>query len=257
MPANLATALLSSLLLLAALPGQVSASTDNDDLQDTVRFNVSPNGYPPYLIVENDHLGGIVWDVMSRISERLQLTLEPLKIPRKRVDELILNGFVDATPRAVEWTSQPERFLYSDPIVQVEEVLFYPHDRAFEFQSPDDLAGKTLVTHLGYYHAKLAELFESGRTQRFDVVGDAEVFRYLLDSERFDGAIADRLVGRWVIRNHPYMAGALATSQASISNYSLRLMVRPELTGFMHRFNSELTRLKASGELSDILASYR
>ncbi len=66
--------------------------------QKTFRFNVSPSGYPPYLILENSQPSGIMWDVVARISERLGYELVAKRVPRKRVDQMLLDGFIDGTP---------------------------------------------------------------------------------------------------------------------------------------------------------------
>ncbi|MDX1755677.1 MAG: transporter substrate-binding domain-containing protein [Marinobacter sp.] len=227
------------------------------DLDGILRLNVSPNGYPPYLIVEDHNLSGIIWDVVSRIAGRLEYDVAPIQIPRKRVDELVLRGYIDATPRAIEWTKQPERFLFTDPIVNVEEVFFYPANTDFRYQAPMDLEAKTIVTHLGYQYPALRQVFEYGMAERFDVNNDVDMFRYLLDGDRFDAAIADRLVGQWIIRNHPKMDGLLTATDNSVSNYGFRLMVRQDLAEFVDAFNAELAQLKASGELDRILSEYR
>ncbi|MDC0663530.1 substrate-binding periplasmic protein [Marinobacter sp. SS21] len=235
-------------------PVSESAATEVDGI---LRLNVSPKGYPPYLIIDDDRMSGIIWDVVARISEQLQYQIAPIKIPRKRVDELVYKGYVDATPRAIEWTQEPDRFLFTDPIVNVEEVFFYPAGKEFQFQTPMDLEAKTIVTHLGYRYPALRQMFDHGLAQRFDVNDDVDLFRYLLDSDRFDAAIADRLVGQWIIRNHPSMDGMLKATANSLSDYGFRLMVRRDLDGFVAAFNDKLAELKASGELEQILSAYR
>ncbi len=250
----------TAVMLLAAetwaneTPVSTSAAKEVDGI---LRLNVSPNGYPPYLIIEDDRMSGIIWDVVARISEKLQYQIAPIKIPRKRVDELVYKGYVDATPRAIEWTEEPERFLFSDPIVYVEEVFFYPAGKDFQYQTPMDLEAKTIVTHLGYQYPVLRQMFDHGLAHRFDVNDDVDLFRYLLDGDRFDAAIADRLVGQWIIRNHPNMDGRLNATANSLSDFGFRLMVRKDLDGFVAAFNDKLAELKASGELEQILSEYR
>lgn len=238
-------------------PGNHESEREETGLAGTLRLNVSPNGYPPYLIVENEQYSGIIWDTVTAIADRLDVQVAPIKIPRKRVDELVMKGYIDATPRAIEWTDHPENYLYTDPIVHVEEVFFYRTSDPFDYASKFDLDSKTIVTHLGYQYPSLSPMFEDGLTQRFDVTGDVEMFRYLLDGRRFDAAIADRLVGQWIIRNTPDMSGSLRATDASISNYGFRLMVRKDLEAFVRQFNAELTALKTDGGMEQILDRYR
>lgn len=127
-----------------ALSFNISAASH----QKTFHFNVSPNGYPPYLIVEQEQPSGIIWDVVSLIGQRLNYNVVPKKIPRKRVDEMLLDGVIDGTSRAREWTENPNRFLFTDSVVPIEEVFFVPRESKLEYRSPQDLYSKTVVTHL-------------------------------------------------------------------------------------------------------------
>ncbi len=219
-------------------------------------FNVSPNGYPPYLIVENPEPAGIMWDVVELIVPRLGYRVEARKIPRKRVDQMLEEGYIDGTPRAIEWTEEPEKFLFTDPVVHVEEVFFFPNESDLDYQHPSDLFGKTVVTHLGYLYPTLAPYFEDRRIKRFDVSRDRDMFRFLRHGDRFDTALADRLVGQWILRNEG-MADEFRSSGRAISQYGFRLMLRPDWTDFADSFNQELELVRENGELDAILANYR
>ncbi|MEC7815109.1 MAG: transporter substrate-binding domain-containing protein [Pseudomonadota bacterium] len=255
------TGWLATGLMLAAGPAfadehasKTLASTGID--ASTFVFNVSPNGYPPYMIVEGDQESGIMLDVLERIAPRIGYQVETRKIPRKRVDQMLLEDYIDGTPRAIEWTQEPEQFLFTDPIVQVEEVFFFPEGSTLDYRSPRDLFGKTLVTHLGYQYPALEPHLSAGDITRFDVSRDEDMFRYLMHGDRFHAAVADRLVGKWILRNQS-AAGSFRTSSSAISEYGFRIMVRPEAAGFVEAFNRELKKLRDSGELDTILADYR
>ncbi|MCK7551910.1 substrate-binding periplasmic protein [Marinobacter goseongensis] len=107
----------------------------NEQSTKTLRFNVSPNGYPPYLIVKNNQPAGIMWDVVTLIAERIGYDVVAEQVPRKRVDTMLQEGYIDSTPRAIEWTDNPEQFLFTDPVVAVEEVLFIPAGSDLHYDS--------------------------------------------------------------------------------------------------------------------------
>ncbi|MFO7528425.1 MAG: transporter substrate-binding domain-containing protein [Marinobacter sp.] len=241
-------------LLSSALLFPIKASEASE--KQTVRFNVSPDGYPPYLIVENQTPSGIMWDVMSLITDRLGYELIAEKVPRKRVDQMLLEGYIDATPRAREWTDEPEKFLFTDPVVAIEEVFFIPKDSELVYRTPEDLFSKTIVTHLGYIYPALEPHLESGKIQRFDVARDREMFLYVLHGDRFDAAVADRLVGNWFLRNQG-LRDRFRTSAKSISTFGFRIMLRKDCQDFANEFNRELARIRENGELDAILANYR
>ncbi|WP_375193773.1 substrate-binding periplasmic protein [Marinobacter sp.] len=250
---RLALLFVSAFLFLAS---PFVSAVGNTDQSRVFHFNISPNGYPPYLIVDGSEPSGIMWDVVTTICKRLGYGIKPEQIPRKRVDQMLLEGYIDGTPRAREWVENPERFLFTDPVVDIEEVFFVPGPTPFSYSSPEDLLSKTIVTHLGYRYPPLEPYFEDGRIRRFDVSRDRDMFTFVLHGQRFDAAVADKLVGRWILRNEGLQKQFSITSE-SISNYGFRLMLRKDWQAFANDFNAELARMKANGELDAILANYR
>ncbi len=226
--------------------------------QDCVfRFNVSATSYPPYLIHNEDgSYSGIAFDVVRRITQRLGYEFSVLRIPRKRVDTMLLDGHIDGTTRAREWTSNPDQFLFTDPIVPVREVFFAPADSKFHFTTVDDLKDITVVTPLGYHYPLLQPLFDSQTIKRYEVADDKDLFTYLLHGRGLDVTIADLAVGQWVIRQRDWQ-GKFRHSEQAISDYGYRLMLRPDWTEFADAFDNELAAMKSRGELEEILDQYR
>jgi len=246
--------LLPFALLYAAV--STSAWADTQNAIKTFRLNISPHGYPPYLIVDGETPSGILWDVMTTIAPRLGYELVPRKIPRKRVDNMLLDGYIDGTLRAIEWTEQPDKYLFTRAVVDVEEVLFFHHESTADYSHPSDLFGQTIVAHLGYKYPSLAPYFEQEKINRFNVSSDKDLFRYVLLGERFDAALADRLVGQWILRNEG-LSNQFRASTGNISEYGYRLMLRKDWTEFAQGFNRELSAMRENGELDAILANYR
>jgi len=224
--------------------------------QKVFRFNVSPNGYPPYMIVDQEAPTGIMWDVVSLISARIGVRIVPQQIPRKRVDQMLLDGYIDGTSRAREWVQEPDKFLFTNPVVDIQEVFFTPKHAGKTYHSPEDLFSKTLVTHLGYMYPELQPYFESGDIKRFDVSRDRDMFNFVLHGDRFDAAVVDLLVGRWILKNEG-LQDLFTVSSNNISSYGFRVMFRKENRSFVDKFNAELERIRKNGELEAILANYR
>ncbi|WP_225314456.1 substrate-binding periplasmic protein [Marinobacter halotolerans] len=237
------------------LPAFAVAETGATDTK-VLRFNVSPNGYPPYLITDGEQTSGIMWTVLEEIAGRLGYQLEAQKVPRKRVDQMLLEGFIDGTSRAKEWTSRPEDFVFTDPIVTIEEVVFFPSGSPHDFEVVEDLFSLTLVTHLGYHYPTLKPHFESGRIERFDVARDQDLFVYVLKGDGLDAAVADRLVGQWILFTKD-MRDRFRASEATLSEVGFRIMLRPEWQSFATAFNRELASMRQNGEIEAILAQYR
>lgn len=219
-------------------------------------FNVSPAGYPPYTIVHKDgSASGIMWDVLTHIASRHGIQVKAVRVPRKRVDTFILDGRLDATARAVEWTTHPERFLFTDPIINTEEVFFSLKTRPFQYAAPDSLRGQTVITHLGYEYPKIKPMFDSGAAKRFDVERDVDMFRFVLQGKSFHELIAERHVGEWIIRQHGWK-GRFTYAPTPLTRLGFPLMFNRRWKGFVSQFNRDLRQMKKDGELAAILARY-
>jgi len=252
-------AIASLILLFSSLSGTATLASDSNASQQgerVFRFNVSPNGYPPYLITKDNEHSGIMWDVVSLITERLGYRVVAEKIPRKRVDQMLIDGYIDGTTRAREWTDNPEDFVFTDPVVNIEEVLFIPRESDLTFEVPEDLFARTLVTHLGYHYPVLEPHFESGQIKRFDVSRDRDMFRYVLHGEDLDAAVADQLVGKWILLNEG-LQKEFRTTSTKLSEYGFRVMLRKDWAPFAESFNRELKKLRDNGTLEEILSNYR
>ncbi|MBU2874348.1 transporter substrate-binding domain-containing protein [Marinobacter salexigens] len=220
------------------------------------RLNISPNGYPPYMIADQEEPAGIMWDIVSLITGRLGYQLIAEKIPRKRVDQMLLDGYIDATPRAIEWAHEPEKYLFTAPVVDIQEVFFTPKHAKKTYQKAEDLFSKTVVTHLGYLYPQLQPYFKSGAINRFDVSQERDMFNFLLHGDRFDAAVVDLLVGKWVLKKEG-LQDQFRASSSDMNSYGFRLMMRRDSQLFVDRFNAELARIRESGELEAILANYQ
>ena len=244
---------LAALLLLAASFSVMGATTGE---QKIFRFNVSPDGYPPYLITQDGQPSGILWDVVSLICERLNYRVVPVQIPRKRVDGMLLDGYFDGTSRAIEWTDSPDKFLFTRPIVDIEQVLFTPADSERIYDIRRGYLPKNVVTHLGYYYPDLDPYFRAGTVRRFDVPRERDLFTFLVHGKGFDAAITDRRVGLWILRNEN-LEDKVRVARHGLRRYGYRLMLRKDWVGFARRFNKELQHIRRNGELDAILQAYR
>lgn len=251
---HLAGGLELAILLLWAVSFSALGATAQE--QKVFRFNISPDGYPPYLITKGEQPSGIIWDVVNLITGRMGYKVVPAQIPRKRVDRMLLEGYIDGTSRAVEWTDNPERFLFTMPIVSIEQVFFTPSSSEQVYDAANGYLPKIVVTHLGYRYPELEPYFNAGTVRRFDVPRERDLFTFLIHGKGFDAAITDRRVGQWIIRNENLEAKVRVAHQ-SIRQYGYRLMLRKDWAGFARKFNKELERIRRNGELDAILAPYR
>ena len=223
---------------------------------DTITMNISPTGYPPYMIkVEQGPAKGIMVEVLNYIAYKNGYQLETVGIPKKRVAMTLLAGGIDATATAREWISQPEQYLFSDVIVVVKDVLFSPKTRPVKFEKIDDLLGKTLGTHLGYNYPMLDEYFADRRINKTEANTELAMLQMTL-RKRNDATIVTDLVGQWIIKNNPAMQDKFVISSKTLNSFDYRLMFNKKWQPFVQLFNRELAAMRINGELDRILDQY-
>jgi hypothetical protein len=57
--------------------------------EKTTTFGVTPAGWPPYPIVQQDHISGVAVDVLSNIATHLGYEMKVLEFPEKRAHRKI------------------------------------------------------------------------------------------------------------------------------------------------------------------------
>lgn len=221
-------------------------------------MNMSPGGFPPYMIYDPDAgiRQGILYDILVRLVEPLGYRVVTDAIPRKRVAQMMQLGTLDVSERAKEWEEDPGQYLWSDPVIEVENRVVSLAKAPLEFRSPRDLAGKTLATILGYTYPELDEVFQSGLVHRVDVLNPEAQLRMVL-SGRADGAVLYGAVAEYTIRDAGLPKAQLALSRSSFGAVGYRYMFAKRWEALVPLVNRGLARLKESGDLDRITAAYR
>ena len=221
-----------------------------------IHFNVSVNGYPPYTIVEEDDTSGLMWQVLATYVREHGGELIPHELPPRRVEPFLLAGEIDVSMRAIEWTDDPGRFLFTDPLVTTRDVIVSVRDRALNYEGPESLVDKRVLAQLGFFYPVFDELVANNQAERVDVRSEQEVLRRLRDGSHFDAGIMDYHVARWVMANNGW-EGHFHISEKPVSSAEYRLMFRPERKEVVEQFNEWLRAFRASGDLRAIEEQYR
>lgn len=249
------------LLALMLLTGAQLAFSDDatgQDTRSTLKFNISPGGYPPYTIAYPDGtVSGIFWDVLSIITQRLDLRLEWVEIPAKRSDVLLQEGYSDVTMRAIEWAEHPDHFVFSDPVMMTRDAIFSHRNSPHTIRTINDLHG-TLLTRLGFKYPWLEDSIRRGAVEVIPVQDQRPMFKRLYQGEgRFVGAVSNLYAGYWVLRNNPQWAEVIDEAPIRVEEVGFRLMFPPRHAELVPAINRELGKLRESGELDRIINAYR
>jgi len=234
----------------------VLANNDGGNEKKTVIFNISKQGYPPFMLpgdTENQP-SGIIYEILKKILSKQGLSVETISIPKNREQRYFELGYVDAHATAVEWIDQPQNYVFSDPILEIRNVVFSRADAPLQFQQLENLIGKKLITRLGFLYPPLTTLFETGKIGRQDTTSNLSMLKMVLGG-RGDGAIMNDAVGAWIIKENQ-LSGQFVASYNSITNYGYRIMFSKEWEFLITAFNQELNQMKQTGEIEEICARY-
>ncbi len=221
-------------------------------------FNVGAEGWPPYSIVEGDgKISGIMTDVLLIVAAKYGIKVRITTFPSKRGAYMLESGEIDARPKAKEWVKEPEKFIWSDPVLNSVDVLISLKEKKLDFKSLDDLIGKRIGTHFGYGYPTLEPFFASGKIERWDSHSQKHMLE-MVTWGRTDAAIFNKFVALWLIKTEFQLEGKIDFSEKKIAEAGYRFMFTPkhDWQPFVDFFNKELIQMKENGKLTKIIEKY-
>lgn len=226
----------------------------------SITVGVSTAGWSPFVIAEGQgQLSGIVLDIVMAAAGSSGYTVSVIQVPQKRVFELLSSGDVDAVIKAREWVKNPDDFLWSDPLLELSDVLVFNRSNPIDFKTVHDLEGKTLGVVHGYVYPTLAQSFEDmtiHKHQNYYI----EALLHMVLERRIDAAVCNKYVALWHFANSPNLPEKrFGFSANSIDSARVRLGItkNEDRQIFLERFNAELARMQSDGRLDTILNRYR
>jgi len=222
----------------------------------TIVLNMGGKDYPPYLILKDDKKPeGIMYEVLQSIASKYNYVVVPARVPRKRVTLFIINGKLDATPRAKQWTKNPDDFLFTDKIIDFKDLIFYLKTNKLIFNDVKDLFGKRISTHTGYKYPLLEKYFKTNKIKRDDSNYELSMIRKVI-AKRTDGVIINEKVGEWLLKTNGW-TNKFEKTDKDLGNVGYRIMFSKKWKPFVDNFNKELENMKKNGELDKILNKYK
>ena len=218
-------------------------------------------GWPPYNIVpKNDMIKpfGISQDIINEVTDLYGIELRNERYPEKRNQLYLLEGKIDLRSKAKEWVENPDLFYWSDPYIDVTEVIMYLKSKPLTIISIEDLFDKTIGTRLGYGYQLFKEYFEHDKIIRQDSTNDILLFR-MLASERTDAAIVNKTVALWTIKENPEFNDLFEFTELEVGTAGYRFMFtkKYDWRPFIKFLDKELKQMKEDGRLNKILLKYK
>ena len=232
-----------------------------------IRLGMSESGYPPYLMPKGDAFFGIVGDAIKAVAKTINYRVEMIVLPKKRLQEEIKKGHVDAVAGAIEWRHDPADTIWTDSIIQVSDNVVMTRatmpDQAKATSAPrfasQELAGKTIAVMHGYRYPSLEKMIADGtisvtRVHRFSSL------LQMVQGNRADYGILDQNVAKWVIRTKKLkFTPALAFAAPGFDEVAFLAILFPtrDWAPFVKEFNKALKQYKSSAAWKALLDEYR
>ncbi|OIQ50341.1 Bacterial extracellular solute-binding protein, family 3 [Pseudodesulfovibrio hydrargyri] len=227
--------------------------------RDLVLFITNEN-WPPYQINDSALKGkGVIVDMLGEIAPSLGLTLKVRVLPERRGWDMLEHGEVDIFPTAREWTENPDRYLWTAPLMLNEDILLFRAGSTLRYVSPASLEGLSVAAMEDFVYPALEPSFREGKIIRIDC-GSPYNMLEMLDRSRVDAALVNRSETLWLFRNYPELHPERFRMDETPFDSAWYRFLLPRGRGweqYIDRFNDRITTMKRDGTLNAILDRYR
>ena len=219
------------------------------------KLRIVTEPWAPYVYEENGQPRGLDYETTAIVFQRLGIEVQWQFLPWKRCLAMLDQGLADGALDIFHSNERDATLLYpSEPLSQVEFVMFYANERPHPFQTLDDLKGLTIGTSPGYLYS--AGFSESTLFTREPAPSHEANFGKLARG-RIDLVITDRRVGQHVIKTLG-LEGKVSQAQVVVSRQPQFLAVRrgAGMDLLVQRFAAELKRFKQEPAYAALSAKY-
>jgi len=236
-------------------------SPSSTQLIPTPKANVIrlANGtWPPYNAADLPHYGCDSWVIEEAFATQ-GIKVEYEFFPWARSYNLSATGVFDGTLAWDDTADHREKhFISTEPTSTQEWVFFYRKDTPFQFQSMDDLVGKTVGITSGYvYSDAFVNLRRNGNTNFVESSSDENNFKMLLGG-RIDVFPMERNVGNYILetlftKKEQALISETSNSFSQFKSYLLLSKAVTENEAKIELFNEGFEKLMVNGRYDTIM----
>jgi polar amino acid transport system substrate-binding protein len=219
------------------------------------KLRIVTEPWAPYVYEDGGKNLGLDYETTAIVFKRLGIEVEWQFLPWKRCLSMLETGQADGALDIFHSDERDATLLYpSEPLSDVEFVLFYANDRPHPFRSLDELKGLTVGTSPGYLYS--SDFSESPLFTREPAPTHEANFGKLLRG-RIDLLITDRRVGQHLL-DELGIRDRITENPTVISRQRQYLAVRRNagMDLLVQRFGAELKRFKREPAYAELSARY-
>lgn len=239
----------------AIVLGMTAALSSAAYAQENYKVGSTPTGVPfTFLNIETNQIDGIMVDIIEAIGKQEGFTVEVNATQWSALIPSLTSGKIDIIAAAMYATpSRAEVVAFSDKVYSYGEGLIVPKESDASYVSLEDMKGLTIGVQVGV--AYIPPLEASGVFKEIKVYDSLSDIMRDVSLGRIDAGFGDR----------PILAYQLAKGDAAVrmvDEYKSQIQgdvaiaVRLDDAEMLAKINAGLGKLKASGELAEILAKW-
>ncbi|MCF2948013.1 transporter substrate-binding domain-containing protein [Paraglaciecola aquimarina] len=228
---------------MAAVFGSYSFAAENN-----LRFVINAPGAAPYIYFDKQQsrYQGVVVDFFNSFNKRDVFNVEYIDSSRSRNEQLVFTEKADLFFGSSVWITDPDRFLYSAPIMTHTSFLY--STKMFETPFSFDVHNQALIcTRRGYKYPYLQPYFDNKSLLRVDSISQTTM-THMLGKGRCDYAVMSQ-ENAWAIMSHPqFCEYEFHQSSVPISLVGLTFVMGKKLTEERDKINQQISSFINSGQ---------
>ena len=233
-----------------------AAADDERNPSKLLKVAVTSPGSYPYLYFDEttQDYQGVVRELFNAMESELGYSFEYIDSNQLRSEEFLLSNKVDMLVISPQWLQKPDRFIYSDAIIEHETYLYSitPFPQSFSLET---LNGQTVCTQERYVYSGLTPLFEDGSLKRIDSTSQP-LMAAMLVAQRCDFAVLNNY-NAWSAFSKPASCNAtIYQSPRPTSTVSLYVALRRALAPVKRDFDRIMSTYKSNGTLEKLVTKH-
>jgi ABC-type amino acid transport substrate-binding protein len=225
---------------------------------------VGKNGYPPFVIVDTDDAGavvyrGVVVDFLDAFDNQYPgYERQFVSLPRKRANAAMARGqkidLMFQSPMFAE-PAVRDHYQFTESLYRSKDVVVTRKGDALIYRSPEDLFGRKVSTISGYGYGIFDELFDNGKISDRRVNLHTQAIQ-LLDRKRVDAYLGNIHVSPYFIGKLGLDPSSFRFSENSLFEFDLAFMVNRKKGGLLDDLNTFVRDSRDNGLLKEIMEGY-
>jgi|TARA_R110000751_G_scaffold105073_3_gene201013 ABC-type amino acid transport substrate-binding protein len=220
-----------------------------EEKSTALHFDLGENsGWVPYRTGQDGSQSGILSELTLLIEQHTTIEFQTVNWPMKRAEQALKKGIIDFDFVCTAWFDSGnygEKFVISDPILEVEEYVVTLKGNEHLFPTLDKIHNKRIGTIAGYFY------FDDQKFTRVNF-RDEESLMQALKYKRVDAVILEHETAKHWAKIHD--VDIKFAAEHTIGKLLIRLNKTKK--SMLPAINLALKKIKNSGQLQNILDKY-